>query len=80
MKDITRLPIGMKTNYNAEFKNVNQSKTTQTVKGSNISQINAETKTANIHIIHRGAEAKGVNKEALGRKPISTCTKQYQKT
>lgn len=22
-KDITRLPIGMKTNYNAEFKNVN---------------------------------------------------------
>lgn len=45
--------------------------------GSNISQINAETKTANIHIIHRGAEAKGVNKEALGRKPTSTCTNKY---
>lgn len=68
MKAITRLPIGMKANSNAEFKNVNQSKTTQTVKGSNISHINTEAKTANIHTLPKGAEVKGANKEALGRK------------
>lgn len=69
----------MKTNYNAEFKNVNQSKTILTVKGSNISQINTKAKTANIHTLPRGAEAKGANKEAPGRKPSSKCSKKIRK-
>lgn len=76
MKGITKLPIGMKTNYNAEFKNVNSSKTTPTVEGSNISQINTEAKTANIHTIPRGAWA---NKEAPGRKLTSNCTTKIRK-
>lgn len=70
MGDITRQPIGMKTK-----KWCRVSKKNYTFKVSNISQINTEAETANMHTLPRGAKVKGTNTEALWRKPTPTTSK-----
>lgn len=61
MGDIIRQPFGMKTNYDAELRNVNRPKnyTKSRVQTSLKSKTKAET--ANIYTLPRGAYNKGAN-------------------